>query len=147
MVLEISTGLGIALAGLSIASGLLASSFYLGKKVGNLGSDVCEIRKSIVEISILTNKVGDELVRQGISALLERVTHRANPLTEAEREKLIMLLNKAKSYEINQNDADALEALLKKELSEERGDKFDNFIISTGIGAFIGYILARSLAK
>lgn len=82
-----------------------------------------------------------------ISALIERVTHRANPLTEEEREKLITLLNKAKSYEINQNDADALEALLKKELSEERSGKFDNFIISTGIGAFIGYILARSLAK
>lgn len=52
MVLDVSTGLGIALAGLSIAGGLLASAFYLGKKIGNLSSDVSEIKKSIVGISI-----------------------------------------------------------------------------------------------
>ncbi len=145
--LDMSTGLGIALAGLSIAGGLLASAYHLGKKIGMLTSDVSEIRKSVVAISILVNKVGDELVRQGISALMDRITRRTNPLTEEEREKLATLLNKAKSYEINQDEANVLELLLKKDLSEEKADKFDDFIISAGIGAFVGYILARSLAK
>ena len=147
MAIDVGTGFGIAVAGLSIACSLLASAFYVGKKVGNLSSDVREIRKSTVKISILREKVGDELVRQGISTLLDRISHRTNPLTEEEQEKLITLLTKAKSYEINQDDADALESLLKKELSEEKEDNIDKFIISAGIGAFVGYILARSLAK
>jgi hypothetical protein len=78
---------------------------------------------------------------------MDRITKRTNPLTEEDQEKLVTLLNKAKNYEINQNEANVLEALLKKELSEERADIFDNFIISAGIGAFVGYILARSLSK
>ncbi len=143
MVLDVSTGLGIALAGLSIAGGLLASAFYLGKKIGNLSSDVSEIRKSVVEISILANKVGDELVRQGISAIMDRITHRTNPLTEEERKELVTLLDKARKYEITQDDADDLVSLLKKELHDE----FGNIITAAGIGAFIGYILARSSAK
>jgi hypothetical protein len=55
--LDVNTGLGIALAGLSIAGGLLASAYLLGKKIGMLSSDVSEIRKSVVTISILVNKV------------------------------------------------------------------------------------------
>ena len=45
--IDVGTGFGIAVAGLSIACSLLASAFYVGKKVGNLSSDVREIKKGV----------------------------------------------------------------------------------------------------